>query len=498
MTSEPMKQNQQENKEGKTGTLHRFKERWARTRKERQARKAKALQNQKEGQPGRLQKTGQFLKTLPERIVFFARHHWSIFAIAVIVVIAVLVHALWPILPIPITLHLGIFSTSYWQVPESSTYQVVDQVIERFEQEHPYIHVKYTSGIIKDDYSQWLAQQILQGTLPDVFMVLDQDFNLLASLGALYDLDGLIEKDPSIHLQDYYQPAIESGLYDHTLYALPYQCNLKLMFVNQTLLEKENIPLPDPSWTINDFLAICEQVTRDTNQDGVMDQFGQSGYGWDDTMEAYGLELVDESGNNALVNNNQVKSAVQFMRHIRQYEQTSSDTQSVSGFDAGNCVFAPMSLAEYKTYAPYPWKVRKYSAFDWTMLPMPALADGQASASLDSLMMSISSRSTHPQKAWELLRMFVADPITQQQVMSQTGGLSPIRAMQDGAMDGQDLSWDLVSYALEHSRSKNRFKKFEEASSLVSTGVEEMIRTNTDLDLALLDLQKQLNTLLHE
>ena len=483
-------------KEGKPGKLQTKAQDWLQKLKEgRRHREKTSLENE---ESSFLQKARHTLASLPGRIARFAHHHWSIFAVAVIVVIALLVSALWPILPIPITLHLGIFSTSYWQVPESSTYQVVDQVIERFEKEHPYIQVEYTSGIIKDDYSQWLAQQILQGTLPDVFMVLDQDFNLLASLGALYDLDGLIKKDKAIRLEDYYGPAIESGLYEHKLYALPYQCNLKLMFVNQTLLEKEGIPVPEAGWTVDDFLKICDAVSRDTDQDGIVDQFGQCGYGWEDVIEAYGLELVDESGENALINNNQVKSALQFMRKIKQYEQVSTDTQSVSGFDAGNCAFAPMSLAEYKTYAPYPWKVRKYSAFEWTMLPMPALANSEASVSLDSLMMAISSRSAHPQKAWELLEMFVADPITQQQVMSQTGGLSPIQAMQDAALEEQDLSWDLVDYALQHSRSKNRFKKYEEASSLISTGVEEIIRSNTDLDLALLDLQKQLNTLLHE
>lgn len=438
------------------------------------------------------------IRQLPGRLAGFARSHLALAAISMLLAAALLVKSVWPYLPMPITLHLGIFSTSYWQVPESSTYQVVDQVIERFEQENPYIHVEYTSGIIKDDYSMWLSQQILQGTLPDVFMVLDQDFNLLASLGALYDLDPLLANDQAIDLGNYYQPAIESGLYEHQLYALPYQCNLKLMFVNQTLLEQEKIPVPDQTWTIADFLAICEQVSRDTDQDGIIDQFGQCGYSWEDTMEAFDLALTDAAGNTAQINTNEVKNAVQFMRQISQYEQVSLDASSASGFDAGNCVFAPMSLAEYKTYAPYPWKVRKYSAFEWTMLPMPAAYDQDASVSLDSLMMAISSRSAHPDKAWQLLKMFVADTTTQQMVMEETGGLSPIKAMQNVAQDEQDLSWDLVGYALEHSRSKNRFKKFEEAMNLVNTGVEEIIRSNRDLDLALLDLQKQLGTLLHE
>ena len=55
--------------------------------------------------------------------------------------------------------------------------------------EHPNVKIEYTSGILKEDYSLWLADQIIEGNEPDVFIVLGDDFNTLSSVGALKDFN---------------------------------------------------------------------------------------------------------------------------------------------------------------------------------------------------------------------------------------------------------------------------------------------------------------------
>ena len=54
---------------------------------------------------------------------------------------------------------------------------MIDQVIKEFEKEYPNVTIKYESGVMKDDYSEWLSQKALKGDLPDVFMVLPEDFS---------------------------------------------------------------------------------------------------------------------------------------------------------------------------------------------------------------------------------------------------------------------------------------------------------------------------------
>ena len=67
------------------------------------------------------------------------------------------------------------------------------------------------------------------------------------------------------------------------------------MFVNQTLLKKEHIHLPDNDWTLDDFYTICQQVTKDTNKDGQIDQYGCYNYDWLDSVYSHKVNLFDEN-----------------------------------------------------------------------------------------------------------------------------------------------------------------------------------------------------------
>lgn len=72
------------------------------------------------------------------------------------------------------------------------------QVIKEFEKEYPNVTIKYESGVMKDDYSEWLSQKALKGDLPDVFMVLPEDFSTFSSVGMLKNLDSYTKIDKAV------------------------------------------------------------------------------------------------------------------------------------------------------------------------------------------------------------------------------------------------------------------------------------------------------------
>lgn len=146
-------------------------------------------------------------------------------------------------------LTFGMFAGSQWDVPNDDCYKIIDEAIEEFEKEHPNVEVQYVSGILKDDYSEWLAQNALKGNLPDVFMVLPQDFDTFSSVGVLKPLDTMVKEDSSFHKENYYRGCYAAGEFEDHQYALPYESVPTFMFVNKTLLKKEHIKMPDNSWT---------------------------------------------------------------------------------------------------------------------------------------------------------------------------------------------------------------------------------------------------------
>ncbi len=245
-------------------------------------------------------------------------------------------------------LTIGIFAGSNWDVPTFDYYKMIDETIARFEKEHPNVEVKYQSGILKEDYSLWLSQQLLTGNEPNLYMILNEDFNSLASLGALKNLDQIIKSDSDFDVDKFYQNTLEIGKYQGVQYALPYEVNPTLMFVNKTLLEKEGISLPENDWTLDDFYNICKQITKDTDNDGIIDQYGYYNYTWLDAIYAGGINIFNESGTSCDLNNTKVKEAIQFIEKINLLNQGFNVTSN--DFDQGKVAFAPMQFSQYRTY----------------------------------------------------------------------------------------------------------------------------------------------------
>ena len=270
----------------------------------------------------------------------------------------------------PQVLEFGMFGDSYWEVANADGYVIIDKAIKKFEKLHPEIKIHYYSGIPKDDYEEWLARKILKGDAPDVFMILSEDFSHMVSLGFLENLDKEIQEDKSVEIRDYYETSLEAGKIDDRQYALPYETVPTLIFVNKTLLEKEGIPVPDADWSWDDLYRICKKVTKDLDGDGRLDQFGTYNYGWLEALYSNDGKIFDPQGKKCYLTSERTEESVRFIQRINELYQGEKVTRET--FDAGNVAFMPLSFAEYRTYKTYPYKIKKYSDFQWDCITLPA------------------------------------------------------------------------------------------------------------------------------
>ena len=401
-----------------------------------------------------------------------------------------------------ITITLGMFTGSNWDVYNAESYKVIDDAIEKFEKEHPNVTIKYESGILKQDYSAWLASNIADGDQPDVFMVLSEDFNRLSSLGALLPLDDLIE-DNDISTDIFYESALSSGGYQNTQYALPYEINPTMMCVNRDLLEKEGIAIPEGNWTIEQFYQICAQVTKDTNGDGTIDQYGSYGFKWQDAVNGYGLRLFDDEGATSNLNQSDVREALSYIQKLKDlnkgYQVSSED------FDKGNVAFCPLTFAQYRTYQPYPYRVSKYSTFKWSCLAMPGTTDNQKTSQIATSLIAVSSKTTQQQLAFEFLETLTIDQDIQQELFENSQGASALKSvmasdstkalLDQDAMSNYSLKQDVLDDIMENAVIEPKFKKYnnviERCDYLITNALNE-----NKIDDKLVDIEKEIDNLL--
>ena len=406
----------------------------------------------------------------------------------------------------PVELRLGFLAGSYWDAPNGNCYAVIDAMIARFEQTHHNVHITYTSGVLKRDYAEWLTERYLLGEEPDVFLILPEDFGTLCELGALAPLDGYLAQDAAVSETDFYPAALQSGAENGVQYALPYECVPTLMCVNKTLLEQEEIEVPSGDWTWEDFYNICAKVTRDTDGDGEIDRFGCCGYTWQDALTANGASLFSEDGSSCLLAQPKAVQAVAFVQRLNKL--TADAVPSARDFDEGNVAFRPFLFSDYRTYQPYPWRIKRYSDFSWDCIPMPRGAAGSNSSALSTVLAGISSRSANQTLAWQLLRELTADPENQSLLFTDSHGVSALRKVTDSDETRLLLRQDTpgesqngvqaLSAVMEQAVAAPRFRNYDQALLLTEGLVQTAMEDEHNLSLQLQRVQHEVQEYLQE
>ena len=404
-------------------------------------------------------------------------------------------------------LEFGMFTGSNWNVASANSFISFDKAIARFEKEHPGVKIHYYSGISKDDYSEWFSRKLLAGKEPDVFMILGTDFNQFSSMGVMKNLDELMEQDSDFEKENYYSSAFRTGQYGEMQYALPYETVPTLMFVNKTLLAKEGIAMPNPDWNWDAMYNICRKVTRDTDGDGALDQFGCYNYGWMDAVYSDDGEIFEKDGKESHFTEDKVVEAIQFVRRLNELYQGQKVTQE--DFNAGNVVFMPLTFAEYRTYKTYPYKIKRYTNFQWDCITMPAGYQGGNLSKIDTLLRGISSHTKHEKLAWEFLKLLTYDEEAQTEIFRNSQGASVLKAVTESKemesivqedMEETDtvISGSLLGRIIEEGRIEPQFKRYEQALALADSEIGQILENDETIDSSLKILQRTVNSYLQQ
>ena len=373
-------------------------------------------------------------------------------------------------------LTIGVYSGSYWNTPNGNCYEILDKAIALFEASNSGVSVEYVSGIPAEDYSEWLAGRIMMGSEPDLYFVLPEDFDLLVSSGALARLDERIAKDPGFDTSVYYEPCLRSGQSEGRQYALPHESVPTIMFVNKTLLETSGIAMPDNDWTWEDFYSICAQITDVDSR-----QYGVYGYSWLDAMYSNGASLFSEDGRSCYLADEKVLEAIQFDKRLSDlnggYSVTARD------FDVGKVAFCPLLYSEYRAYQPYPWRVKKYSAFEWDCVTMPAGYSGANVSELHTMMLGISSRTRHEDLAWEFCKLLSINEDIQRELYTHSHGISPLPAVAEDPEllqeihsdipEGSGFSPEMIHQIMSNAVVAPRFNAYSQAMIMVEQAIQE-------------------------
>ncbi|NJN06966.1 MAG: ABC transporter substrate-binding protein [Richelia sp. RM2_1_2] len=209
-----------------------------------------------------------------------------------------------------------------WQgVNPPSNRDVLQKLVDKFNQNHPYIQVESLYVGQPDQQMPKILAAVVGNAPPDLLWFNPTIAGQLVELDALVPLDEMLNQSP---VKDQIDPTLfDSMKYQNQIWSVPFATNNVGIFYRPSLFKAAGINKLPVNW--EEFRQVAKTLTRDTNGDNKIDQHGiflPLGKGeftvfiWLPFMWSAGGELAMEAAKVDLVNNQGAISALQLWQDL--------------------------------------------------------------------------------------------------------------------------------------------------------------------------------------
>jgi multiple sugar transport system substrate-binding protein len=307
--------------------------------------------------------------------------------------------------------------------------EILDQIVWRFENAHPGTKVNFISST-QAEYGQKLQAQLAANQLPDVFYLGPGDVRQYVDNKKVLDLAPYVQNVTGVDFNDLYESAVDTYRYDGNtlgqgaaIWALPKDFGPFAFAYNKDMFKEAGIPLPSTEKPYNwqEFMDVCEKLTRDTDGDGEIDKFGTGlnpRWALIQFIWGNGADFIDSTHTKVTITDPKFVEALQFWANM-----------TVGGTTIAGKTYAPVtpSAAQSQSLDTYqrwlkgdlgffpagPWDLAAFNktlAFEYDLIPWPVHTDANQTATYrGGVGYAVAANSKKPQLAAELALYLSAD-----------------------------------------------------------------------------------------
>ncbi|CAN5593888.1 ABC transporter substrate-binding protein [soil metagenome] len=324
----------------------------------------------------------------------------------------------------------------FWHSFVSSTIPALEDLIERFEEEHPEIRIRAQYIPTGDALIQKLITSVRSNTAPDISWIHADYLEALVGADAIYPMadfingpNGLTEED----LADIYPALLQYASYRGTLYSIPMEAtNLGLVY-NKDLFREVGLDPERPPQTWDEVIEYSQRLLLDRNGNGRYDRIGllvpampATGpdgpwmvWQWMPFLWQAGGYLIDEEQTRVMFDEEGGVRALGFWKQLYDLQnQRSFTTEYQSAFVSGQ---GAMMLDGPWSIPNYPRLLRN---MDWGIAPLPAGPTKRATV-VGGEYLAIFRQSENPDAAWTFIRWMTRPDV--QAFWSERSGYLPTR-----------------------------------------------------------------------
>lgn len=387
---------------------------------------------------------------------------------------------------------------SFWKSPHSDREaEIWEGIIEQFNVEYPDIEVEFLV-VPWDSVNPKELAAFAAGSPPDVSFQVEQ-YLTYAQSGKLVDVGQLMSAEKRAA---YPQGALDYCTYDGQLMGVPFVALNSVMFYNKDLFTEAGV-VPPTTW--DELIEVGQKLTKDTDGDGVVDQYAMLFPTKPNLDQWVGVTFIEQAGGdlwnkdvtNIGFNNEAGITGLQFISDlfnvygiVPPIDTFSSNEEEASAFYTGKVAMYPAQIyvgANIRNANP---DLNLGAA----LMPAGPAADAtHATWSFSNMgMLSIAADSPHVQEAWQFVE-FITRPEIESQYLSQVGFFSPQVATNDLMYLDDDIMTS-AKEGIKNMQTSPASPNFEVMFSGLSTLLETVVRQVETPAEAIADLEQTMET----
>jgi multiple sugar transport system substrate-binding protein len=373
--------------------------------------------------------------------------------------------------------------------------ELVRALTEDFERQHPGIRVR-VQQVPWSAAHEKLLTAYAGDAMPDVFQLGNTWVPEFVALDAITPLDEWIDATPSLGREDFFPGITATNEIDGRLYGIPWYVDTRLLFYRSDLLGDRDPPRSWDDWRAT--MAAMQQAAG-PGADAIMLPSNE----WAPTVILalqMGAELLageDECGNFTAAG---FRTALAFQLSL-------FEDGFASALTSGQMVnlYQEFAGGRFAMYITGPWNLAEFARRlpanlqdSWSTAPMPSPDAEYPGVSLaGGASLAIQRQSEYQEEALQLVEYLSA---TAQQVrFHELSGNLPARiaAWDDPALAG-DARTAAFFAQLQRVRATPKIPEWERIATAISRRVEQLVRGETTLDLAVQALDAEVDVMLEK
>ncbi len=329
--------------------------------------------------------------------------------------------------------------------------------LDQFKEQKPEIGIKWENTPWTEYWTK-LQTEVASGTTPDVVGMVSMYSQQYIRQGTLLPLNQYIEREPEVNVEDFWPRIMDAYRWEGDTYAFPYDLSTVLIMYNKNMFDEAGVPYPVDEWTWDEFVDACTKLTKDTNGDGKVDQFGWLLPNFDWTIDVplwtNMARFVAEDGSACLMDTPEAIETVQWLadlRNVHHVVPTIAEQGDVPLFETGRAAMTwgnPEAVQVLTSRVGLP---RDNDKFLWDVARFPMKQQNANSVQGGSF--AIGKSSEHVDQAWEFIKFYTSADTLREMVGVPSRGI-PGRAsvadslLTDSNPEHQKLFLDVMDNAI--------------------------------------------------